>query len=493
MPALETVDLLGVDVMTADEVVHGQGCPPGGESYNEDQLRTIAAASNEYVERVRPFVKIGHGKEQKLAKASGLYDEAENPATGWLSNFRVETGKLVADVMRVPKKLARLQETGAFRTRSAELKLYEGKPVVSALALLGAKAPAFKTLDDIYALYNETDDGEPSPVEHLYLEDEPADGEIMFAAGDVVWDPELAASDIMQDVTTALNPGPTPGMEVTQRYWCSDVVIQGGGGSALVNDYSLNDSSLAWIVPFTLDATNEPVPAPSTEWTLAQQAWIARTEDAAATYSEHVTRQLETEPAGSVDTKERAMPETNATTTTDEQSAPDAEALKAFAAAVGLPETATADEITAKAAELRAAAEKKADPVVEEGVRQMSEEEYETLARRAERGDRAFEALRTERRNTAVDGAIKDGRINPSDRDKWIKRFDEQGEFAAEVLSEMKPDPAFQSRNVVGSDESDDRFFADSDQTEAGYREYCELNGIAYIPAVRSKREEATA
>src|SRR5438128_5059607 len=111
MPALETVDLNGVEIMAANVQAFGSGgAPAGGETRTVDDLRRIAAASNAVIDEARPPNKLGHN-------AGGT----EQPALGWLSGFRVDGEKLLADVKAVPKKFADLIQAGSFRTRSPEV------------------------------------------------------------------------------------------------------------------------------------------------------------------------------------------------------------------------------------------------------------------------------------------------------------------------------------------------------------------------------------
>lgn len=195
---LETVDLKGVELMVADVKAFGTGSKPGGDLYTRDDLARIAVSSNAVLDEARPANKIGHSPEQRLARASGL-TEGEMPALGWLNNFHVEGDKLKADVRRVPKKFASMLKSGAFRTRSVEVGPFKSQTdgtvhdtVVRGLAWLGAKAPAFRTLDDVYAMY--AGDAKVTPTAALLYEDEESDAALHtldFAAEEWV----LAPSD----------------------------------------------------------------------------------------------------------------------------------------------------------------------------------------------------------------------------------------------------------------------------------------------------------
>jgi len=156
----------------------GQGSPPEGDFYTEADLKSIADDTNAVLDEIDPYTKIGHNSAQLLARRSGLYaegDAGETPNTGSWRNFRVADGKLLADVVGMPGKLARLFEAKAFGKRSIEMKPYESQKgrgkfnrVIRAVALLGAKAPAIKTLDDVTALYgdDEIDDADLIVVEY---------------------------------------------------------------------------------------------------------------------------------------------------------------------------------------------------------------------------------------------------------------------------------------------------------------------------------------
>lgn len=162
--SLETEDIPGVELLAAGGPYFGAGTAKGGDHYTVADLERFAANARELAGEVRIPIKLGHSPEQRLLRESGLFDEHGQPAAGWIENVRVQGTKLVGDARRVPKKLAGLVNAGAFRTRSVEQRLYTGQGdanrgksygwVIDGLALLGAKAPAVRTLDDIVALYS---------------------------------------------------------------------------------------------------------------------------------------------------------------------------------------------------------------------------------------------------------------------------------------------------------------------------------------------------
>jgi hypothetical protein len=166
MSPLQTTEILGVPILAVGRF-KGIGSPPEGDDFTLQDLQNIARANNTLADEVRVPVKIGHSQAQRLLRNTGLYAD-EMPAAGWLTNFRVEGDKLLTDLKAVPAKLAQVVKSGAFPGRSVELvgpvkSQRDGRvfgAVVSALALLGAKAPAVRTLDDVIALYST--DGEPT-------------------------------------------------------------------------------------------------------------------------------------------------------------------------------------------------------------------------------------------------------------------------------------------------------------------------------------------
>ena len=150
---LETVDIEGVEIFAVGTW--------NGDTYKAADLDAMVEAYEKTRGHFDPFLKISHDDSQKLAAKSGL-SVAELPAIGIVANLRRVGDKLVADFLKVPKKVAELMNVGAYRARSAEI--WEGmkmageqfKFMLKAVGLLGAEAPgvdALNTLDDIIALY----------------------------------------------------------------------------------------------------------------------------------------------------------------------------------------------------------------------------------------------------------------------------------------------------------------------------------------------------
>jgi len=338
MPDLETVDVPGVEILSAGGPVHGVGSPPEGDFWSAADLEEIAAANRELAGELQPPSKIGHSAAQLLLNNSGMAvpTPGEMPAVGWLdgASFRVEerdgVAKLFADVKDVPAKFADLLTAKAYSSRSVELSRVEsqeikvdGKPkvfewVVSGLAWLGAKLPAVRTLDEITALYEAEEldaphakvfvvyaagDALPDGVKtcsmkgvsgysgglacHMHdgtdagkataMKKATADAAAKRknATGDVVWDPEAGFQDLRDDVAEALN-GPYTGGMNEPRFWVADIATT--GDKALVQDY-YDDGTDGWVVPFTRNADDSITVAPSSDWTQVEQGWVEAARD----------------------------------------------------------------------------------------------------------------------------------------------------------------------------------------------------------------------
>ncbi|QDK01889.1 scaffolding protein [Arthrobacter phage Vibaki] len=117
----------------------------------EDLADAVAAYADPEIDR--GVVKIGHDGDLNLATG--------HPALGWIENLKLSADKntLIGDLVDVPAKLAAIVPR-AFRRRSVEMSLGVKTPsgktyraALTGLALLGAKAPAVKGLDDVLSLY----------------------------------------------------------------------------------------------------------------------------------------------------------------------------------------------------------------------------------------------------------------------------------------------------------------------------------------------------
>lgn len=123
----------------------------------EKDIDDIVNGTNEIIDKVKPFVKLGHDDKQKLLQNSGL------PAGGWITRLKRKGQKILVDIADVPQKLYELISKGAYKRISSEILWDYTEPstkrkynkVLSAIAFLGADLPAVTNLEDIAALYSD--------------------------------------------------------------------------------------------------------------------------------------------------------------------------------------------------------------------------------------------------------------------------------------------------------------------------------------------------
>jgi len=123
----------------------------------EKDIDDIVNGTNEIIDKVKPFVKLGHDDKQKLLQNSGL------PAGGWITRLKRKGQKILVDISDVPQKLYELISKGAYKRISSEILWDYTEPstkrkynkVLSAIAFLGADLPAVTNLEDIAALYSD--------------------------------------------------------------------------------------------------------------------------------------------------------------------------------------------------------------------------------------------------------------------------------------------------------------------------------------------------
>lgn len=411
-PDLETVDLIGVELLATGGPVHGGGSPPEGDYWSTADLEAIASANRDLAAELKPAAKLGHAKRQALLADSGLTD-GEMPAIGWAdgASFRVsEDGtRLLADIRKVPKKLSALIEAGAWRTRSVELgrvtsqatsKTYDW--AVTGFAWLGAQLPAVRTLDDVFALY-----ADDLKVEHRRV--------VSYASPiAVAWDPEDSFYALRDDIDDALNPGPADQMMVDSPPRFRVVDLNLAGDRALVAR-GWEDDCDAWVVAFTVNSDGTVALAPSTDWVTVEKAWVVTAE-------RKLADRVKGFSGGSSDTPPRMPTYT-------------ADARRKFADATGLETDNVTDEMLA-AAGIPTETPVPPPPADTDGARALAAVE-QTNRELAE----TRETLRLERRRTFVDGLLSTGKIEPGQRATWEKSYDSNPIVAAELAATLKPDP----------------------------------------------------
>lgn len=143
---LQTIDLPNQEIFAVGKW--------NGENFNISDLVDIVSASKELEGKIKPFLKLGHSDEQTLIHNDEL------PSAGWVQNIRLVGEKIIADFVKIPKKIGDLIQAGAYRQKSVEIwnnVEFGGKRyprVLSAVALLGAVIPAVSTLNDLVAMFH---------------------------------------------------------------------------------------------------------------------------------------------------------------------------------------------------------------------------------------------------------------------------------------------------------------------------------------------------
>jgi hypothetical protein len=144
---LTTVDIDDVEIFEAGHW--------NGDTYTENDIDEIVNSFNEIGGQLKPYLKLGHSRDQKLLQADGY------PAAGWVTGLKRNGKKLMASIKGVPEKIATLIKNKAYGRISSEifwnLKLL-GKNyprALKAIALLGGNTPEVVTLNDFVNLYTE--------------------------------------------------------------------------------------------------------------------------------------------------------------------------------------------------------------------------------------------------------------------------------------------------------------------------------------------------
>ena len=146
---LPTEDLTGVEVFAVGKW--------NGDGYSAKQIDELIANTNVLIAQglLEPPMKIGHAEDQVFLEREGY------PAAGWVTKVYRVGDKVVADVAKVPQKIAALIKAGAYRKVSSEIwREYGEAPdgqkyghVLKAVAFIGEEIPAVGSLDDIVRLY----------------------------------------------------------------------------------------------------------------------------------------------------------------------------------------------------------------------------------------------------------------------------------------------------------------------------------------------------
>jgi hypothetical protein len=130
-----------------------------GDRYTVQDIEDLVKNTNELLEKVKPYAKLGHDDNQSLLQADGY------PSAGWITKLKRQGNKVLADFSDVPKVIYQLIKNKAYKRVSSEIfwnfkdtetdKVYSR--VLKAVAFLGGDTPAVTTLKDIAALYGRRD------------------------------------------------------------------------------------------------------------------------------------------------------------------------------------------------------------------------------------------------------------------------------------------------------------------------------------------------
>jgi cation transport regulator ChaB len=131
-------------------------------NYTEKNLQDMVDAFNE-ISKSEEFnvpIKIGHDEDQELLEKSGL------PSAGWISKLKVKSGKLLADLSKIPAQVYKIAKGGGYKELSSEIihnyvHINTGKKypmVLGAVSLVPAgQHKTMETLDDLVSLYYSDD------------------------------------------------------------------------------------------------------------------------------------------------------------------------------------------------------------------------------------------------------------------------------------------------------------------------------------------------
>lgn len=157
MAELSVENLVGVQIFDAGQWTDSAG---NKASFAPSDLDEMVANFVALSGKVKPFLKLMHLSPADHRRVTAA------PALGWMTSLRRDGTKLVADFANVPRKVAMLIRAGTYRRISAEIfrqfkdessgKIF--KNVVSAAGLLGATHPAVNTLDDVFKLFELSDE-----------------------------------------------------------------------------------------------------------------------------------------------------------------------------------------------------------------------------------------------------------------------------------------------------------------------------------------------
>lgn len=122
------------------------------QKFVQDDLEEIARNTTALMNAgtLKPPLKLGHDAQVIEGQMDG------DPAMGWVQNLRVQGDKLICDFVDVPDVIVRAIQAKLYAQVSVEMRYIENTGwLLTAVAILGADAPAVKTLNDLEAYLSE--------------------------------------------------------------------------------------------------------------------------------------------------------------------------------------------------------------------------------------------------------------------------------------------------------------------------------------------------
>lgn len=475
-PELLTEDIERVEIVRAGGPYFGSGSAAGGDTVTLADLRAAADSFSALRDELWAPVKLGHNDQQDATREDygGLLTGDGAPALGWLDNLRVEGAGLYADLRRVPRRVADLIRAGAYRARSIEFwRGYRDRSgtrhpmVITGLALLGARLPAVRGLEEmVKALYADApspaDPGDATrwvayatPGRRAYAV---SSAYLPLADPDREWDEAAALGRVLawagatEGATDGTDAGPLS-EPVLARLRSAFLMWDDGGGESLGDFRHL----VADVVEGRLRAIPAAVYAagaaltdagddPDVEWARVRlNDWYSEL-GATPPWGGH-------RPTPSVSSDDEFAAHEPGASTPNRESGMDPKELRA---ALGLAEDAGDEAVVAAIAAGREAGERATklaadlDAITAAGDGQVAyadltaklaaqEAQIETLRGLAEQGVAAARTLYERERDEKLATAVRERRLAPAQVAEWTTKYDAAPDVVSELLGTLTP------------------------------------------------------
>jgi hypothetical protein len=475
---LDLADLVDIEDIEVVQTGIEYNLASGPKTFTVEDLADAVAAQDDPAVKT-PRVKLGH------TASLGLMEDGQ-PAIGTVHDMRLEQGghTVMGTLKEVPEWLATVLPS-AYPARSIEgatdVSTNTGNNwqlVITDLALLGVVWPGVTTLEDVQALYSKNG---PDNLTVLTTKEEVAALSVAAAAA-------VTAQVNVEDVQRSWSQFKASSDEVGYWWWIramlqepNELIVEDEDTGDLYRvPYAIKGETVEFDSPIAVKIEYKDKPKPKEDKQAASLAAAAALAGLSAarpnqkTIAQYPTREEEMRvtasavqsgidpialrtalgldddasdedvqvalaSAGFVTPPGTSAPggapasESTGTTATGGQGQPDNTAP----AGPSDPATARPDtQPTPPAGE--APAGTVTPPTTASGgsgVRTLDEDTYQRLLRGAERGDQAFTRQQTDDRNQIIDAAIKAGKIAPSRRDFWLKKFEADEEEARTFLT----------------------------------------------------------